>query len=110
MDKHSPLPFAAMLAVSTTCRTEGDHVAQRPYPVDIQYLPEKVALPLLVEIGEQDQAMCPGLLERQKAAGAPVELHIYVKAQHMWMANEMYAKQNEQAIKDALSFLDRHLK
>ena len=110
MDKHSPLPFAAMLAVSTTCRTEGDHVAQRPYPVDIQYLPEKVALPLLVEIGEQDQAMCPGLLERQKAAGAPVEFHIYEKAQHMWMANEMYAKQNEQAIKDALSFLDRHLK
>lgn len=110
LDKYSPVPFTAMLAVSTACRLEGDHVFQRPYPVDIQYLPEKVILPLLVEIGEQDQARCPQLLEMQKAEGAPVEFHIYEKAQHMWMDYDIYAKENEQAIKDALSFLDRHLK
>jgi dienelactone hydrolase len=110
MDKHSPIPFAAMLAVSTTCRVAGAQVAQRPGPVVIQFLPEKVVLPLLVEIGEWNQEFCPGLLEKQKANGAPVEFHIYEKARHMWMDYKMYAKQNEQAIKDALSFLDRHLK
>lgn len=110
MDKHSPVPFAAMLAISTTCRVEGDHVAQRPYPVDIQFMPEKVVLPLLVEIGEEDQAGCPQLLEKEKSEGAPVEFHIYEKAPHMWMDYDVHAKQNEQAIEDALSFLDRHLK
>ena len=28
----------------------------------------------------------------------------------MWMDYDIYAKENERAIKDALSFMDRHLK
>jgi dienelactone hydrolase len=110
LDRNAPLPFVAMVGVSTICRVENYSAAQRPYPVDMQFLPEKVVMPLFVGIAEKAQTMCQELLEVQKAQGAPVEFRIYEGAPHMWMSRFGYTKQNEQAIKDMLSFLDRNLK
>lgn len=109
-DKLSPMPFVAMVAVSTSCGSDSDHVAQRPYPVDIRFVPDRIVVPLLVEIGELDQAMCPELLEPQRAANNPVEFRIYANAPHMWIDQDRYATEGERAFADALAFLEHQLK
>lgn len=107
-DKNEPLPFAAMVGVSMVCRVENDSVAQRPYPVDIQYMPEKVVIPLMVEIGEKDETMCEEMAKKQIVRGAPVEYHVYKDAPHMWMQHAgSYRQQSQDALRDMLEFLDR---
>ena len=58
------------------------------------FVPEKIVVPLLVEIGDEDtrggppMSGCPTLLEKRKADGDPVDYIVY-HATHVWDHREL---------------------
>ncbi len=47
-------PFRAIVSVYPICLFESYPMPGMPAPVDIRYVPERIAVPLLVEIGDED--------------------------------------------------------
>jgi dienelactone hydrolase len=117
-------PFRAIVSAYPSCiNIETTFTSGK---VDVHYAPDKVIVPLLIEIGDKDKEGeqelmngCKALGDEQKALGAPVEYVIY-HATHAWDKRELTAADGpayiynadvtEQSAKDAFSFLDAHLK
>ena len=76
-------PFRAIVSVYPVCLYEKFPMPGKSQPVDMPFAPEKVVIPLLVEIGDEDtrggppMSGCPTLLEKRKADGDPVDYIIY---------------------------------
>jgi dienelactone hydrolase len=126
-------PFGAIVAAYPICKFTNYRHPTIGRIIDIHYLPDKVSVPLLVEMGDLDtethpQRDCVPQLDQLKAGGAPVEYRMY-NATHNWDATETQTKPfrkagldgelvvyeyNEavtaQSEKDAFTFLDAHLK
>jgi dienelactone hydrolase len=127
-------PFNAVVSVYPVCRFEKFPMRGISDPVNINYVPEKVVVPLLVEIGDQDTQGgppmngCKTLLAERKAQGDPVEFIVY-HATHVWDHRELGAEGEhtqgvygqdilyqfdagvtEQSAKDAFAFFDEHMK
>jgi dienelactone hydrolase len=116
-------PFAAIVAFYPFCILR--NYAQSgivPYPVDMHYVPDRVVVPILVELGDKDRELdqvmgnCPLVLDQQKALGAPVEYIVY-HATHIWDQREAtpptYTYDPEvtkKSVLDAFAFLDARLK
>jgi hypothetical protein len=59
---------------------KGRKLPERPDPVDMYFVREKIVVPILVEMGDEDMmvpegtaADCKPVLDEQKAQGAPLE-------------------------------------
>jgi dienelactone hydrolase len=125
--------FRAVASSYPTC-----FVPNRPSPVsgrivDVRFLPQRVTVPLLVQMGELDTESpardCVPLLQQQKKAGAPVEFIVHKGATHVWDAKALgdrafsrttslgrqveyryNAEVTAQSVRLAFDFLDRHVK
>lgn len=127
-------PFRAIVSVYPVCLFANFLMPGMPHPVDMHFIPEKIVIPLLVEIGDQDTQGgppmngCKTLLEERKAQGDPVE-HIVYHATHVWDHRELgsagerirgvygqeivyqySAEVTEQSAKDTFAFLDKQMK
>lgn len=127
-------PFRAIVSVYPVCLFENFPMPGMPYPVDIHYVPKKIIIPLLVEIGDQDTqggpAMngCKELLAERKDRGDPVEFIVY-HATHIWDHRELgqagdrtlgiygqeilyrfSAEVTEQSAEDTFAFLEKQMK
>jgi dienelactone hydrolase len=129
-------PFFAIVALYPLCSRKGLTLPDLPNPVDMQFVPDKIVQPILVQMGENDEfveggtaADCKPLLDEQKSKGAPLEYVIY-PATHSWDEQESsYRGQHHtvniggrhvpmeyspevtvRSANDAFAFLDRHLK
>lgn len=86
-------PFRAIVAVYPVCLLEKFPISAGKV-ADINFVPDKIVVPLFAEIGAQDteagSAMngCPAVFDRQKQAGSPVEYRIY-DATHAWDWREL---------------------
>lgn len=126
-------PFGAIVAAYPICLIANFRQPSTGRVIDIHYLPDKIAVPLLVEMGDLDtetypQRDCVPLLGPLKANGNPVDYRMY-HATHNWDATEtrttpfrktgfegqtvVYeynAAVTAQSETDAFAFLDAHLK
>jgi len=128
-------PFRAIVSAYPMCVHENVNPKLGPgYPVDVQYMPDKVVVPLLVLIGDQDTMAgppmngCKRMSDERKALGAPIDYVIY-PATHAWDVRELGTgglhdknandddeffaynpEVTEQSARDAFAFLDAHLK
>ena len=126
-------PFQAIVGAYPICRFPSIKLPSTGQVADLRFLPDRVAVSLLVEMGDLDtethpQRDCVPLLDALKASGAPVEYRMY-HATHNWDATETRTtpfrktgldgetityEYNEgvtaQSEKDAFAFLDAHLK
>jgi dienelactone hydrolase len=128
-------PFQVIVSTYPICILKDIETVYKPGgPVDVHYAPDKVVVPLLLEIGDQDNEGgpepmngCKTLGDEQKALGAPVEYVIY-HATHVWDMRELAASDSgtndygqvveytynsevtEQSAKDAFAFFDQRLK
>jgi dienelactone hydrolase len=129
-------PFQAVVSLYPLCSRKGRKLPERPDPVDMQFVREKIVVPILVEMGDEDMmvaggtaADCKPLLDEQKAQGAPLEYVIY-HATHSWDEQESdYGSEphtmnfngrivpitynsevTRQSANDTFAFLDRRLK
>jgi dienelactone hydrolase len=126
-------PFRAIVAAYPICKFPNFPQPTTGRIVELRFVPDKIAVPLLVEMGDLDtethpQRDCLPLLDPLKAGGAPLEYRMY-HATHNWDATETKTKPfrktgfdgetiiyeyNEsvtaQSEKDAFTFLDAHLK
>lgn len=129
-------PFSAIVALYPLCSRKGTTLPERPDPVDMSFVPDKVVQPLLVEMGDKDEfveggtaADCKPLLDAQKANGAPLEYVVY-PATHIWDVQELSTSPpphhesrggrlvpveydpavTVRSAHDAFAFLDRYLK
>ncbi len=125
--------FRAVASFYPTC-----YLRNRPSPasgklVDVRWVPQKVTVPLLVQMGELDTESpakeCVTLLQQQKQNGAPVDFIVHKGATHVWDAKKLGGQAftrttslgtrveyrynpeitSQSAIR-AFDFLDRHLK
>ena len=87
-------PFQAIVALYPVCSFKGRKIAERSDPVDMLFVPEKIVVPILVGMGDEDTVVaggtaadCKPLLDEQKARGAPLEYVIY-HATHSWDEQE----------------------
>jgi dienelactone hydrolase len=126
-------PFGAIVAAYPICKFADFRLSTTGKIVELRFVPDKIAVPLLVEMGDLDtethpQRDCVPLLDPLKAGGAPVEYRMY-HATHNWDATEtrttpfrktgfdgetiIYEYNDSvtaQSEKDAFTFLDAHLK
>jgi dienelactone hydrolase len=127
-------PFGAIVSVYPVCLFDSYPMQGMLAPVDIRYVPERIVVPLFVEIGDQDTQGgppmngCKTLLEERKYRDDPIELVLY-HATHLWDHRELgtsgertrgvYGQEilyqynadvTEQSSKDAFAFLDAHMK
>jgi dienelactone hydrolase len=117
-------PFRAIVSLYPSCVIRNFALpGLLPTPVDIHYVPARIVVPLLVEIGDQDNESgdpmgnCPPLLDQQNAQGAPVHYIIY-HATHVWDQRDLtpadaphvYSPDvTEQSVKDAFAFFDEQM-
>ena len=127
-------PFRAIVSVYPVCLFDDFPMPGKSQPVDMPFVPEKIVVPLLVEIGDEDtrggppMSGCPTLLEKRKSDGDPVDYIVY-HATHVWDHRELAsgeehvrgvygqeivyrysAEVTEQSAADAFAFLAKHLK
>lgn len=126
--------FSAVVSVYPVCFFDSYPMPGTPEAVDIRYVPEKIVMPLLVEIGDQDTQGgppmngCKTLLAEPRDRGDPVEFIIY-HATHLWDQRELGAsgertqgvygqdilyqfntEVTEQSVEDAFAFFAKHMK
>jgi len=127
-------PFRAIVSVYPVCLYDDFPMPGKSQPVDMPFVPEKIVVPLLVEIGDEDtrggppMSGCPTLLEKRKVDGDPVNYIIY-HATHVWDHRELASGEEhvrgvygqeivyrysaavtEQSATDAFAFFAKHLK
>ena len=125
-------PFQAIVAAYPICMVKSVKLPSTGQTVELHFLPERIEVPLLVEMGDRDNEAdpknCIPQLDALKAKGAPVDYRLY-HATHNWDATETQSKAfrkigpegqtivyeydagvTEQSAKDAFAFLDAHLK
>jgi dienelactone hydrolase len=127
-------PFRAIVAVYPVCVHPEVSIPGKDSPVDLVYVPQTIAVPTFVEMGDGDTQGgppmngCPPLLDARKTQGAPVDYVVY-HATHLWDHRELgktaeritgrlgqevlyrYSPEvTEQSATDAFTFLDRVMK
>ena len=91
-------PFRAIVSVYPVCLYDDFPMPGKSEPVDMPFVPEKIVVPLLVEIGDEDtrggpaMSHCPTLLEKRKTAGDPVSYVIF-HATHVWDHRELASRE-----------------
>lgn len=88
----APGRFRATVANYGTCSTSGYYTGTQKNVAGLELLSADSDRPILMLMGELDietpPKLCFPLLEQMKAAGKPVEWHIYPKATHGWDKRE----------------------
>jgi dienelactone hydrolase len=129
-------PFRGIFSAYPICILKNLPIPGSPDTADFQFVPEKINVPILVAMGDQDNedmgttaADCKPMLDKRKAEGDPISYIVY-HATHIWdwremaMAGRTYRKNRageevkyefnpdvtEQSAKDAFAFLDKHVK
>jgi len=106
-------PFNAIVSVYPLCEVNDYASPSRSEHVNLSFVPEKVVVPLFVEIGDSDDKGgapmngCKDLLDEQRGRGAPVEYVIY-SAGHAWdLAGSDSVTQR--SVTDAFDFLGQRM-
>ena len=124
--------FRAIVSIYATCYMAKLRVPGRG-TVDVRFIPDKIVVPLQVQLGELDTETPPGdclpRLEDLKRKGAPVEFVVHKGATHSWdeatlgtgsfrkkglYGQDIVYRYNPEAtaesVKRAFDFLDRHVR
>ena len=127
-------PFQAIVAAYPACKFPNFKMPSSGQVVDLHFLQDTIAVPLLVLMGDRDNEThavrdCLPMLEPLKSVGNPIDYRMY-HATHCWDARETRTKPfskrgfldgetivyeyddavTEQSARDAFAFLDVHLK
>jgi dienelactone hydrolase len=80
--------FRGIVSIYPICFIAGVRMPGRSQPVDIRWFPDKVVVPLQVQMGDLDNEAppkdCVPRLQAQKDKGAPVEYVVHKNATHNW--------------------------
>jgi dienelactone hydrolase len=121
--------FRAIVSMYPACSFANVSIPSRPFPVNLNYLPPKIIVPLLVQMGDLDTETpakdCISRLQEEKDKGAPVEFVVHKNATHAWdragnltkkglkgqdVAYRYNPKVTADSVKLAFDFLDSHVK
>jgi len=130
---HGRAAFRAIVSIYPICFMANVRWPGVKQPIDIRWLPDKIVVPLQVQLGDLDTEAppkdCVPRLEQQKSKGAPVEFIIHKGATHSWdeatlgkgafrkkgfVGQDIVYRYNPEvaaeSVKRAFDFLDRHVK
>jgi dienelactone hydrolase len=125
--------FQAVVSIYPICSVANIRWPGAKSPVSIRWFPNKVVVPLQVQLGELDTEAspkdCVPTLQAQKDKGAPVEFIVHKNATHNWdeatLQKQTFKKKGlhgqdiiyrynpevtAESVKRAFDFLDRHMK
>jgi dienelactone hydrolase len=125
--------FRAIVSIYPICAIANVRWPGVKQPIDIRWFPDRVVVPLQLQMAELDTEAPPGdcvpLLEKQKRKGAPIEYIVHKGATHVWDEATLGAgtfkkkglvgqdivyrydpRVTAESVKIAFDFLDRHVK
>jgi dienelactone hydrolase len=121
--------FRAIVSIYPACFFANVPIPGRPFPMNLDYLPPGIVVPLLVQMGDLDTETppkdCISRLQEQKDKGAPVEFVVHKNATHAWDQGRNFAKKGlngqdvayrynpkvtAESVRLAFDFLDSHVR